>query len=425
MRAWVRWAVIAAAAASLVGCAAEKAYRDYAGLGPRKPHQRRVALPAQAPIPTILVSIDGFRADYLDRGLTPHLKALADGGARAERMLPSFPSITFPNHYTLVTGKVPDHNGIVNNTFEDATLPEGKFRMGNRAAVRDEKSWDEATPIWVTAERAGIKTAPTFWPGSEAAIQGVRPTYWMPFDESVPSETRVDKLLAYLDLPLDQRPQFLTLYFDVVDTAGHDHGPDSPELSQALGVVDQAVGRLVAGLEARGLKANLVIVADHGMAATPLNQRIYMDDWTDPAGFRIVTAGAVAGLAPVLDAAIPKLLARHDHAACYRKSAIPKRLNYGANPRIPPIVCIAEPGWLLTTHERATHEKRPLLGEHGYDPADPTMGALFIANGPKVFSHVVLKPFPNTDVYGLLARLIDVTPEPYDGHVEDLYSALR
>ncbi len=425
MRAWVRWAVVAAAAASLVGCAAEKAYRDYAGLGPREPHHRRVALPPQAPIPTILVSIDGFRADYLDRGLTPNLKALADGGARAERMLPSFPSITFPNHYTIVTGKVPDHNGIVNNTFEDPALPDGKFRMASKAAVLDRRSWDEATPIWVTAERAGIRAGTEFWPGSEADIQGVRPSYYSAFDKTVTSDARVDKLLSWLDLPLDQRPQFLTLYFDVVDTAGHDHGPDSPEVGQALGVVDQAIGRLVAGLKARGLKANLVILADHGMAATPMNQRIYMDDWADPASFRIVTGAAVAGLVPSSPGVEAKLLARHEHATCYRKAAIPKRLQYGTNPRIPPIVCIADTGWLLTTHEREAKEKHPLMGEHGYDPADPLMGALFIANGPKIFPHVVLKPFPNTDVYGLLARLIDVTPEPYDGHVEDLYPALR
>ena len=152
---------------------------------------------------------------------------------------------------------------------------------------------------------------------------------------------------------------------------------------------------------------------------------LYMDDWADPAEFRIVTAGAVAGLVPGSEPITAKLIARHPHAACYRKADIPARFHYGTNPRIPPVVCIADVGWTLTTHDRDAHEKTPLLGQHGYDPADPRMGALFIANGPRIFPHVVLKPFPNADVYPFLARLLDIQPLPNDGHVQDLYPALK
>jgi predicted AlkP superfamily pyrophosphatase or phosphodiesterase len=431
MRRWMRWlaagALTGALAVSQSGCfaVARHAYKAMEG-GHRHHHQEEQATaPSAAPTPVILISIDGFRADYLNRGVTPNLKALADGGARAERMAPSFPSLTFPNHYTLVTGLVPDHHGIVNNTFEDPALPDGKFRIASKAAVTDRKSWDGGTPIWVTAERAGIRTGTEFWPGSEADIQGVRPSLYTPFDQKVTSDDRVDKLLSWLDLPAAQRPAFMTLYFDIVDTAGHYHGPDSPEVNAAAATVDSAIGRLEAGLKARGVTANLVIVADHGMAPTPPDQHLFMDTWADPASFRVVTSEAVAGLVPLTPEAETRLLAHHDHAACYRKAQIPAHFHYGTNPRIPPVVCIADVGWLLTTHEAEARYSHPLLGEHGYDPADPLMGALFIANGPKFLPGVVLKPFPNTDVYPLLARLLDLMPEPNDGHIQDLYPALR
>lgn len=427
MKRWLAGVVgVLLAAVSLSGCemAARRLYP--LGIGQDTRHHRAYANRnmEEAP-PLILISIDGFRADYLGRGVTPNLKALADGGVHAERMLASFPSLTFPNHYTLVTGLTPDHHGIVNNTFEDPALPDGKFRIGSKAAVTDRKSWDEATPIWVSAERQGVKTATEFWPGSEAAIQGVRPSHFGVFNQAVSSNARVDKVLEWLDLPAEERPQFLTLYFDIVDTAGHYHGPDSPEVNAAAATVDAAIGRLEVGLKARGLEPNLIIVADHGMIATPLGHGIYMDDWADQASFRIVTGDAVAGLVPVSDEAAAKLLAPHPHAACYRKADIPRRLHYGTNPRIPPVVCIADAGWLLTTRERDAKSTHLLLGEHGYDPQTPQMGALFIGSGPAFKRGVTLKPFSNVDVYSLEARLIGVRPEPSDGTMATFIPALR
>ncbi len=418
MRGLIGWLAAGAVAVSLAGCASETA-----------PPSATVSAPAVAgravATPTILISIDGFRADYLDRGITPNLKALADGGARAERMLPSFPSLTFPNHYTIVTGKTPDHHGIVNNTFEDPALPDGKFRIASKAAVLDRRSWDGATTIWVTAERAGIKAGTEFWPGSEADIQGVRPSYYTPFNQATPSDARVDQVLTWLDLPPGQRPGFLTLYFDIVDSAGHGYGPDSSEVNHAMATVDVAIGRLMGGFKARGLNPNIVIIADHGMAATPASHHLYVHDWASASDMRIVTGGAVAGIVPNSEAMAAKLVGPHGHATCYRKADIPAHFQYGTNPRIPPIVCIADVEWLLTTHDNDTHSHHPLAGEHGYDPADPLMGALFIANGPAIRPGVVLKPFPNTDVYPLLARLLELEPQPNDGHVEDLYPALR
>ena len=378
---------------------------------------------ASAASPLILVSIDGFRWDYIDRGITPNLSALAATGVRAERMLPAFPSITFPNHYTLVTGLVPDHHGIVNNTFEDAHLP-GVFHM----STKDEAWWDEGTPIWVTAERQGVRTATEFWPGSEVAIHGVRPEHWELFNQAKWSDQRVDTLLGWLDAPPATRPQFLTLYFDIVDTAGHLHGPDSPEVNKAVGTVDRAIGRLVAGLKARGLDANLVIVADHGMAATAPERTIVLDDDIDPASAHVVFADAVSGVdfprAAAGEAAEAKLLAPHPHMACWKKADIPARYHYGANPRVPDVICAAEVGWLIETRESLARHRAPLLGEHGYDNAAPDMGALFIAHGPAFAKGDVVKPFPNVDVYPLMTHVLGLKPEPNDGHFAEVADVL-
>jgi predicted AlkP superfamily pyrophosphatase or phosphodiesterase len=373
--------------------------------------------------PLILVSIDGFRWDYLNRGITPNLSALAAGGVRAERMLPSFPSVTFPNHYTLVTGLYPDHHGIIANSFEDAAAG-GVFHTSSK----DEAWWDEGTPIWVSAERQGLRTAVEFWPGSETAIHGVRPNHWEPFNQAKPGDQRVDTLLSWLDAPADQRPQFLALYFDIVDTAGHLHGPDSPEVNQAIALTDAAIGRLTAGLKARGLNPNLIIVADHGMAPTAPERTIVLDDLVDLGAVHVVFEDAVSGIdipqTPAGEAAQAKLLASHEHFSCWKKAAVPARFHYGANPRVPDVVCAADVGWLIETHESLAKRRHPLLGEHGYDNGAPKMGALFIAEGPAFARGVVLKPFPNVDVYPLMVRALGIKGEVNDGRLSDVAGAL-
>jgi len=377
------------------------------------------AAQGEAPSPLILVSIDGFRADYLDRGMSPNLSALAADGVRAERMIPAFPSITFPNHYTLVTGLYPDHHGIVNNTFEDPAIA-GVFKM----ASKEEAWWDEATPIWVTAERQGLATATMFWPGSDTAIHGVRPQHWELFNAAVPDDARVDRLLSWLDLPPAQRPRFLTLYFNLVDTSGHIFGPDSPQVGQAIGKTDQAIGRLLAGLKARGIAANLIIVADHGMAATAPERTLVLDDVIDTAAVHVVFDDAVAGIdipdTPAGRAARARLLAPHEHMTCWNKATIPARFHYGRNPRVPDVICAAEVGWLVETRAGLAARHFPLNGEHGYDNQDPRMGALFIANGPAFRHGLVIKPFPNVDVYPLMTGMLGLKAEANDGDLTTL-----
>jgi len=382
------------------------------------------AKPARRSPVTILISIDAFRPDYLDRGVTPNLSALAATGVRAA-MRPSFPSKTFPNHYALVTGLRPDRNGIVANNMVDDAIPGVRFAMSNATAVADRRWWDEAEPIWVTAERAGIVTGEMFWPGSEAPIHGVRGHYAPHFDISVPSDQRVDTLLSWFDKPLAERPRFATLYFDVVDTAGHHFGPDSPEVNAAAAAVDAQIGRLEAGLKARGVAANLVIVADHGMAATSQDRQVFLDDLVAKDAYHTLDMGPIGTIYPNPghEAEVDKaLVGSHPHLDCWRKADIPPRLHYGHNPRVAPIFCLPQTGWLLTTHDY--HPKEPNLGEHGYDNASPEMAAVFVAHGPAFRHGVKLKTFDNVDVYPLLARLIGVKPRPNDGRLTDLRPAL-
>ena len=387
------------------------------------PNIASAAPPTERP-PVILISVDGLRPDYLTRGVTPNINALAAGGVRAAVMRPSFPSLTFPNHYTLVTGKRPDHHGIVNNNIEDPAIPEMKFTLSNRAVVEDRRWWDAAEPVWVTAEKAGIRTATMFWPGSEAPIHGVRPTQWLAFDGKLPNPARVTQVLAWVDQP--EPPRFMTLYFDTVDHDGHEFGPDAPETTRAMAEVDARIGDLVAGLKARGVAANIVLVSDHGMTNVAPDRTIRLDLLLPAASYRIVSAGAVAGIEPVagMDAIVAAALTKpHDHLQCWRKADIPARLHYGSNPRVPSFVCLAEAGW--TTLAGPPRPDSKLAGAHGYDPAVADMAATFVAAGPAIRAGTVVPDFDNVYVYPLVMRLLGLDPLASDGSEQLVRRALR
>ncbi len=386
--------------------------------------------PKVAPL-TILISIDGFRADYLKRGKTPALTLLATDGVRSEGMRPSFPSLTFPNHYTLATGLRPDRNGMVNNRMEDAARPGVVFDIHDSAKVLDPFWWDQAEPIWVTAEKAGVRTAAMFFAGTEVPIHGVRPQDWRPFNNTVPPEVRVARVLEWAGRPPAERPRFITLYLNAVDQAGHRGGPDSDLVDKALRETDAAIGLLLRGLVARGQleTTNLIIVADHGMAATSQSRTIRLGDLMPSEAFRAVSSGAEAGVQvePGHEEEVAKaLLAPHDHMSCWRKAEIPERFHYGKNPRVPPFVCLAEIGWMIVPGGGPGWVGGSTLpaGEHGYDPYDPQMAALFVARGPSFRHGAVLPSFDNVDVYPLVAAVIGVKPLPNDGNLEDVRAAL-
>ena len=375
----------------------------------------------------LLVSIDGFRADYLELGLTPNLQRLADEGVRAKWMTPSYPSLTFPNHYTLVTGLRPDRHGVVHNTMSDPLL--GKFRISDREAVGN-GAWWGGEPAWMGAENAGMPTAAMFWVGSEAPVAGVRPTRWSQFDAQVGADERVDRVLGWLAEPDATRPRLATLYFEHLDSTGHRHGPHAPETHQVLQEMDDAVGRLLDGLAAAGLtdRVDLLVVSDHGMAEVPAGHVVAVEDMVDPADVELVSAGQSIGFQPLpgrSGAAEARLLGRHDHYECWRRGELPARWNYGKHPRVPAIVCQMDEGWDALPREYATRAAAHTRGSHGFDPALPSMRTIFLASGPSFARGVELPPIDNVDVYPLLAGLLGIEPAEHDGDPAALRGALR
>lgn len=385
-------------------------------------------LPAARDRAVVLISIDGFRSDYLDRPEAATLRRLARAGVRAEWMAPSFPTKTFPNHYTIVTGLYPEHHGIVANNMWDPALQQ-TFTMRNGADPR----WWLGEPVWVTAVKQGRRAAAFFWPGSDVVIDGTRPTYWKPYDGSVPNVARVDSVLAWLSLPDSLRPALVTLYFSDVDHAGHDKGPaPGKELNAAIARVDQAVGRLLDGLERRGLDrtVDVIVVSDHGMTATSRDRVIVLDDYIDTAGVRLVDTGPFVQIWPAPgteDEVYRRLQHAHPHMQVWRKPEVPARLHYRESPRIAPILALADDGWLILTRRelaRANDDHWP-GGNHGYDDALPSMRAVFIADGPSFRDGAVVPPFRNIHVYELLCHILGLRPAPNDGSLDSVRAVLR
>jgi predicted AlkP superfamily pyrophosphatase or phosphodiesterase len=373
----------------------------------------------------IVVSFDGFRWDYTSKAPTPNLHRLMRRGVHARNLIPSFPTKTFPNHYSIATGLYPAHHGIVaNNIFDPATGRQ--FATADRDAVRDPMWWG-GTPIWTLMELAGRTSAPLFWPGSEAPHQGQWPTYWQPFDTQQPAAQRIDQLLQWIDLPTPQRPQLLTAYFEDTDEAGHTYGPDSPQVREAIARDDGYIGQLVAGLTQRGIlnRVNIVIVSDHGMAPVDAQHVIVADDYVDPEDALIANINPDLSLFPKEgkeDAVYQKLAHAHPHLKIYRRADTPSRWHFNdahASPRVPPLLAMADPGWQVlrrATVERITAGRaRGLGGQHGWDPQLMSMRAVFIAAGPAFKRGATVGPFENVSIYNVLAKILDVSPAPNDG----------
>ncbi len=376
----------------------------------------------------VLVSFDGFRADYLNRPGAVRLRALAAAGVRAERMVPSFPSKTFPNHYTLVTGLYPEHHGIIANTMYDAAIAK-TFTISDTSVTHDPRWWG-GEPLWNTVERQGKKAASFFWVGSDIPINGALPTWYRIYNTKVPNETRVQSVLDWLALPTGTGPALVTLYFSDADDAGHNFGPDSPQVDSAITALDGMLGKLVDGIAARGLtgRVDLVVVSDHGMTALAGDRVIYLDDYIDLAKVSVIDWSPVGAISPAPDyeaEAYSRLRSAHPHMRVYRKGEVPARLHFNTNARITPLVAIADEGWTITTHANAARYGLPHGGTHGYDNQLPSMGALFLAAGPDFRQGVVVPPFQNIHVYDLLAGLLGVTPAPNDGSADSTRMLLR
>lgn len=380
------------------------------------------ATPAAAP-QVILVSMDGFRRSYLDTDSVPTLHALGRDGVTAQAMIPSFPTLTFPNHYTIVTGLYPEHHGIVGNSIYDPEFG-ALFTMSN-AASRESRWWG-GQPIWVTAEKQGERAASMFWVGSEVEIDSVRPTRWKPFDAKVSFDARVDTVLSWLDLTGAQRLSLITLYFDEPDHTGHDAGPDSPRTAAAAARADSALGRLVNGLRERGVydRVNLIVVSDHGMSQLSPDRTVYLDDVVDTASIRITSLSPNLMITP-RDGDAAGLLAKVGklpHVSAWLKADVPERLHYNEGRRITPVVAVADDGWTIAIHGS---RRGPAGGAHGYDNANASMNAIFVAHGPAFRKGATMPAFPNVDVYDLLARLLRLQPAPNDGSLQPFSAVLR
>ena len=393
----------------------------------------RTAPAPESQATVVLVSIDGLRADALGSGAMPTLDAIAADGVHARWMNPSYPTLTFPNHYTLVTGLRPDHHGMVHNRMRDAEL--GHF-VSKSATAADGRWWAGAEPLWATMEREGQRTAVLFWPGSMAEIHGERPSQWRPFDKTASVGARVQQVLDWLDpasstgqaLPAAQRPRFIAVYFDQVDVAAHRCGAHCADAITAEREVDAGLAQLRAGIAARshGRRIDLIVVSDHGMADVANGHIRYLDDLVPIDAIEFEDDGPVVLVAPRAghEAEAMRLLGRHDHSTCWRRESLPPAWHYGGNPRIPAIVCQADEGWLLETRAE-TPFAQPVKGEHGYAPELPSMRATFVAEGPDFRRGVELPPFDNVDVYPLLAHLLGIAPLANDGDIAPLLPALR
>ena len=374
----------------------------------------------------ILISLDGFRYDYLNLYHPANLNSLAAGGVRANWMVPSFPSKTFPNHYTIATGLYPQDHGIVENNIYDPVF-KAVFTLSDRSAVENSRWW-LGEPIWVTAEKQGQKAASVFYPGTEGEIAGTRPSFWKKYDERMSNDARVDLLLSWLDLPRDLRPTFLALYFSDPDDAGHEFGPVSKETKKAVLKVDQEVGRLVRGLRGREIfsQINLIIVSDHGMASVRLSNAILLDKlfdtnlterifWTR----EIVSIFPKAGKEDEIYQSLKRKLP--PQARVYRKAEMPARFHYSQSPRIAPLLVLPAEGWILTNQKafaelQAKGETKRSRGGHGYDNQFPSMRAIFIAHGKAFKKGKVVAPFENIQVYNIMARILGLRPAVNDGN---------
>ncbi|UPT63014.1 MAG: ectonucleotide pyrophosphatase/phosphodiesterase [Hyphomonadaceae bacterium JAD_PAG50586_4] len=379
----------------------------------------------------VLVLLDGFRADYLDRGHSPTLRAMADAGVSAS-MRPSFPSVSAPNHTTLVTGRRPDNHGVIDNLMMDQAIP-GWFGAGNAAVDHDPRWWAEATPLYITATRQGVRSGEMFWYGADIPYDGDLPADRRP-EGALSLNAKVDAVLAWFDRPAAERPRFVVLPVFEVDEAGHVFGPNAPETNAAIAAADAAVTRLIEGLRARNALdgANFVIAADHGMTEVSTEQRvILLDDFVDASRLVVTTYGAYIGVnpRPGFEAEVERaMLQEREHLECWRKNEIPARFHYGAHWRVPAIFCLADRGWLVMTRaigEAARAHYPSFNGNHGYDPADPEMAALFIANGPAFRRGVTLPAFDNVDAYPMMAEMLGVEPGEHDGDADTLRAALR
>lgn len=365
----------------------------------------------------LLISLDAYRWDYPEVFNTPNLKKIAQDGVRAKSLISCYPSKTFPNHYSIVTGLHPDHHGIVNNSFHDSEL--GYYAIGNRKSVEN-GAFYQGEPIWVTAEKQGVKSASYFWVGSEAPIQGIQPTYWKKYNQKTTFEQKIDTVIHWFSLPENERPRLVTFYHYQPDWTSHDYGPLAKETQQVAEQLDSLIGVFMAKLNTLPIanKINVIVLSDHGMADISSDKYINLSQHLNKSWFSTITGGnPVYSLQPKAEFYKQSLdsLKKINHLKVWERNEIPKRYVYGTNPRVNDILVESELGWSVAWVD---DKDKYTGGTHGYDNLIPEMQGIFFAKGPAFKKGFVHESFMNTNIYPIMAKILGLQPAKVDGDID-------
>lgn len=371
----------------------------------------------------ILVSIDGFRYDYAERYGATNLMGF---DASATKMIPSFPSKTFPNHYTIATGLYPGHHGLVSNEFYNPATQE-MYKISNRTVVEDAEYY-KGTPLWVNASQQGMVTASMFWVGSEAPIKGKYPTYYFKYNGSVNYQSRVNQTIKWLQMPTETRPHFVTLYFSVTDDVGHKHGPDSPEIAQAVKSMDQTIGYLMEQTKKLDIPVNVIVVSDHGMLEVNRKDVIFTEDLIPK---KVIASKSFPLMiysknTVLIDSMYQSLKYDTLRFRTYLKTNMPGRFHYNKDDeRVGDLLIMPRPPYTFGSKSKPLKKGS---STHGYDPAEcPSMGAIFYANGPAFIHNSKIDSFENVDIYPLVSHILNIEYEKnsIDGQLDDLINLLK
>ncbi|XP_066279729.1 ectonucleotide pyrophosphatase/phosphodiesterase family member 5-like [Branchiostoma lanceolatum] len=377
----------------------------------------------------LLVSFDGFRYDYLDRSedrvQLPSLKYLIETGVRARWLHNTFVTVTWPNHFSLVTGLHAESHGMVANHMYDPDLDE-QFHMYHN----NEPRWyAEAEPIWITNQRYGGKSGVLNWPGMEVRFNGSLPFRSLPeYNESMPYEHRIETMIQWFTD--EENPINLgVLYFEEPDEVGHEYGPDSPELDRALEMLDRTVEYLIELLQSAGLfeRMNVIITSDHGMAETSRDRVIELDRYLDPSTYLWVDTTPVTAIWPLehgvdREYIFAALDDAHPNLQVYYKEDIPAQYHYRHNRRIMPVIAVADPGWTIVQNISTAVV---IKGQHGYNNSYLPMNPIFVAHGPAFRTNLLSEPFNNVDIYPLMCHILGIRPLPNNGSIDSTVSIVK
>jgi predicted AlkP superfamily pyrophosphatase or phosphodiesterase len=378
----------------------------------------------------ILISADGFRHDYAKKYKAENLLKLSQNGVKSKGMIPAYPTNTFPNHYTLVTGMYPSTHGLIDNTFYDPKRDE-LYTMGNKKIVAD-SSWYGGLPLWGLAEKNGLMAASLFWVGSESNVAGLSPSYYYKYHNEFSNDRKIEIVKDWLKLPEEIRPHLITLYFPQVDTQGHYFGPDAKETEEAVLEIDRAVGRLAEEISKLNIaNVNFVFVSDHGMILSDVDNPIKLPELINNRRFVVANSFSLAriyALNPEQIKSTYKSLKKEKNKGykVYLTKRFPKRLHFNANPdhRIGDILLVPKAPKVFAP---SFESKRKYPGTHGYDPKKvKDMNASFMAWGTAFKDGKSIGAFENIHVYPLIAKILELPIQhAIDGKEKVLHEILK